>query len=183
MNKWVIGIFGFIGFALIAVVISVFVIISHRNEAVALKENVSAQYTANKSEYDNMWKSFVEMAQVSDKQAEDFKKIYTDMITGRYSGDKNLLFKMVKEDNPKIDQGLYRDLQNHVAAGRSQFNNSQKTLADKIREYNTYIRVHFIMNTFCNYKTLNADDFIVTSGKTKKAFDSGEDDAIDLNGK
>ena len=73
---------------------------SHRNVAISLEEQIEAQETANKSDYDTMWKKFKEETQVTELQAEQMKDVYNDLIQGR-NQDTDLLFKVVKEDNPK----------------------------------------------------------------------------------
>lgn len=156
-------------------------LLSHRNTAVGLQEKVNAQYTSNKSNYDNMWKSFVETSQVTDKQAEQFKSVYNEMISGRYKNDSQVLMKMIQEQNPQLDASVYKNLQNLIVSGRQDFDHQQSELTDVIREYNTYIRQHFIMNTIFNFKTLDASNFIVTSQRTTNAFSTGQDNAIDLN--
>lgn len=177
---WLIGL-GVVGFGFVIVVISLLSVWSHRNTAVALEEQIKAQHVANKSNYDNMWKSFKEAAQVTDKQADQFKDVYNDMIAGRYQGDDQVLFKMIQEQNPSLGTEVYTQLQNLIIAGRKEFDNNQKKIADIIREYNTYIRKHIIMNAIFNFKALDANDYIVTSERTEKAFDSGKDDSINLN--
>ncbi|HDK7194934.1 TPA: hypothetical protein PTV74_003242 [Clostridium botulinum] len=154
-------------------------ILNHRNHMVALEERVNAQYSDNKSSYDNMWKKFKEATQITDIQAEKMKDVYTDIITGRYN-DTNLLFKAVKEDNPKLDQSTFTNLQNEIMSSRNAFNNNQKQMSDIIREYNTYVRKNLITATLLNYKTKNTEDFITTSEKTEKAFDTKKDEEIKL---
>ena len=183
MSKGLIAVLGFFGFVILVGIISVSTLFHFRSTAITLEEQVKAQHTANKSNYDNMWKSFKESAQVTDKQAEQFKSVYNDMISGRYENDSQVLMKMVQEQNPQLDASVYTKLQNQIIAGRKEFDNNQKKIADIIREYNTYVRKHFISNAIFRFETKNADDYIVTSEKTQKAFDSGKDDAIDLNSK
>ncbi|MBN3376237.1 hypothetical protein CF087_20590 [Clostridium botulinum] len=154
-------------------------ILNHRNHMVALEERVNAQYSDNKSSYDNMWKKFKEATQITDIQAEKMKDVYKDIITGRYN-DTKLLFKAVKEDNPKLDQSTFTNLQNEIMSSRNAFNNNQKQMSDIIREYNTYVRKNFITATLLNYKTKDTKDFITTSEKTEKAFDTKKDDEIKL---
>ena len=182
MNKTVGIILGIFAFIILAGVISFGTMWSHRNTAVSLEEKIKAQHVSNKSEYDKMWKEFTEAAQVTDKQAEHFKDVYNGMIEGRYKDD-NLLMKAVQEQNPAMKTEVYTNLQNLIVAGRDKFSNSQTKIADMIREYNTYIRKHVVMNTLFRFKVLDANDYIVTSERTKKAFEKGEDDAIDLNSK
>lgn len=181
-KKALFGILGVFGILVVTVIIAVVSLIGARNVAVSLEEEVKAQHTANKSNYDNMWKSFVEAAQVTDKQAEQFKEVYEGMIASRFNGDEDLLFKMVQEQNPQLSQEVYTQLQNLIVSGRKDFDNNQKKIADIIREYNTYIRKHFIMNAVFSFPVLDSEDFIVTSARTDGAFDSNQDDVIDLNG-
>lgn len=161
--------------------VSIMTIWSHRNTAVALEERINAQYTANKSNYDNMWKSFKEMTQITELQANQFKDVYKGLIEGRYD-DPNVLFKMVQEQNPQLDTSVYAQLQRQIAAGRTTFDNNQKTLADIVREYNTYVRKHIVMAAITGKQPKNMDDFIVTSQRTQDAFDTKKDDEIDLSG-
>lgn len=157
------------------------VLLSHRNTAVSLEERVEAQYIANQSNYDSMWKTLKEMTQVTELQAEQFKDVYYGLIQGRYQ-DENLLFKSIKEQNPSLDTSVYKEIQREISSNRKVFDNNQKQIADIIREYNTYIKKHFIMASITNRKTKNAKDYIITSEKTEKAFNSGKDNEIKLIG-
>lgn len=154
---------------------------THRMEIISLENQIEAQHVSNKSNYDNMWKTFKEMTQVTELQAEQFKDVYTDLITGR-NQDPELLFKMVQENNPQLGTQVYSDLQNAIESGRKTFDNNQKRIADIIREYNTQIDRYVILNSFMNRQKKNSDDYIITSDRTKQAYENGGDDAIDLKG-
>lgn len=143
MKRGLIITLGIVGSLLLILFISVGILWRHRNTAVALEERIDAQYVANQSNYDNMWKKFVEMTQVTEIQAEQFKDVYMDLISGRYENNQ-VLFKMVQEQNPQLDTNVYAQLQREISAGRSTFDNNQKKITDMVREYNTYIRKHFI---------------------------------------
>lgn len=173
------GCLGFIGIFFIIVLISAGVIWSHRNTAVALDEQIKAQYLSNQSNYDNMWKRFKEMAQVTDMQADDVKKVYGDIISSRYN-DSSLLFQMVQEQNPQMNSSLYTKLQNEISAGRTEFDRNQTKILDQIREYNTFIRKHVVMNAIFHFKELDGSKYMVTSGRTDNAFETGKDDEIKL---
>lgn len=161
--------------------VSGFTLLSHRNVAVELEESIQAQYIANKSNYDSMVKSAKEMVQVTDMYADDFERIYTDLISGR-NQDTNLLFKVIHESNPNLDSTVYTTLQRELSANRKTFDKNQATISDKIREYNTYIKKKFIMAAITNRKAMNADKFIVTSDSTEKTFEAGISDEINLRG-
>jgi hypothetical protein len=178
MNKKYVGLIITIALLLV-IIIPVTTIWSNRNTTVALEERIDAQYTTNKSNYDNMWKKFKEMTQVTDLQADNFKKVYDGLISGRYN-DSQLLFKMVQESNPTLDQSTYTNLQNNISSSRDAFDNNQKQLADIIREYNTYTRQHFITASVCGFQLKDANKYITTSDTTQKAFDTNKDDQIKL---
>lgn len=162
-------------------------LLTTRNVAVGLEQSIDAQLVANKSNYDSMVKSAKEMVQVTDKYAEDFEKIYKGLVEGRYSGEAgqkqlDTLFKVVHESNPNLDPTVYTTLQRELSANRKVFDGKQAMVADKIREYNTYIKKHFIMASITNRETKDANKFIVTSDATQNAFDSGKADEINLKG-
>lgn len=179
MKKGTIITLSIIAVFILTIIVSAATILSHRNTIVSLEERVNAQYVSNQSNYDNMWKKFKEMTQVTDIQAEQIKDVYTGIISGRYE-DPNLLFKMVQEQNPHLDTNVYTQLQREISAGRSQFDNNQKQIADIVREYNTYVRVHFITSAIIGAEQMDANKFIVTSEQTQNAFTENKDDVIDL---
>lgn len=177
MKKYIsLGVIGIVAIIIISFIGSIF---SFRSQAIDLEERINAQYVSNQSNYDNMWKSFKEITQVTTLQAEQYKDVYMGLITARYE-DTNLLFKMIQEDNPNMDNKIYTKLTEEISSGRKTFDNSQKQLTDIIREYNSYIRKHFISNMIFNFREVDAKEFIVTSDKTNNAFETGKDDIIEL---
>lgn len=162
-------------------------LLNQRSTVIVLEESINAQLKANESNYDSMVKKAKEMAQVTDMYAEDFEKIYKGLVEGRYSGEENQkqlnsLFKVVHESNPNLDSTVYTTLQREMNANRTVFDKKQELMVDKIKEYNTYIRKHFIMASILNKQPKNADGFIVTSEGTKDAFKKGTADEINLRG-
>lgn len=171
-GKFIVG--GIIGLILILLMVAW----NQRSHAIKLENGVKAQYTANQSEYDNMWKKFKELTQVTDLQAEQFKSVYTDLISGRYE-DSNLLFKSVQEQNPKLDTSVYTQIQREISAGRNTFNNCQKKVLDKVNEYNNYVQTKPLL-MLMGKERLNESDYIVTSARTSDAFNTKQDDQIQL---
>lgn len=180
IKGWQIGL-GIAAVILLTAIITGANLWSHRMEIISLEQRIDAQYVTNQSNYDNMWKRFKEMTQVTELQAEQFKDVYTGLITGRYE-DSELLFKMVSENNPQMGTEVYTNLQNAIESGRTSFANDQKTITDIIREYNTQIQRYVILNMFMNRQQKDAKDFIITSERTQNAFDSGKDDEIKIGG-
>lgn len=153
----------------------------NRNDIVSVDETIKSQLVANKSNYDNMWKRFVEEAQVTDKQAKQFKETYEGIISGRYGNDKNVILKLVQESNPQLNQETYVQLQRDISAARISFDNNQKSIADMVGEYNRLVRKHVVTTYIFGFKTKDANEFIVTSDRTDDAFTNKKDDAIKLN--
>lgn len=168
-----------LGFVAVTGVYSASTLWRHRNVAVDLEEQINAQYNVNQSNYDNMWKRFKEITQISDIQAEKFKYVYQGLIEGRYK-DEKLIFKSIQENNPQLDTKLYSDLQREVAASRREFANDQQKEIDVIREYNTYIRKYPIMTYITHREKIDETKYYITSNKTQDAFKNKKDDAIDL---
>ena len=179
----VLGCLGFI--VIVGVIALIFFggLFGFRSSVVSLKNQIDAQHTVNKSNYDTMWKKFKEMTQVTDIQAEQFKDLYTGLIEGR-NQDTGLLFNMVQEQNPTLSPEVYTNLQREIASSRNTFDNNQKKLIDIVREYNTRIDTGtgFFFNFVFNFEPIDADKLIVTSERTTNAFETNKDEVIDLKG-
>jgi uncharacterized membrane-anchored protein YhcB (DUF1043 family) len=151
-----------------------------RGEAIALEEQIEAQLKTNESNYDNMWKRFKEMTQVTDLQADQIKEVYDGLIQGRYQ-DQDLLFQAVQEQNPNLNGEVYTKLQNEISTARIKFDNNQKKIVDIIAEYNRLIKHRgIVMAMITGRDAIDSDDYIILSEETNKAFDSGNADEIDL---
>ncbi|PAD70637.1 hypothetical protein CHH83_02205 [Bacillus sp. 7586-K] len=181
-NKLIIGCLGVIGVFILIIVIFAALLWNQRGEAINLETKIEAQLKSNESNYDSMWKRFTEMTQVTDIQADQFKDVYTDLISGRYE-DTDLLFKMVQEQNPQLNGEVYTKLQNEISSARIEFDRNQKKLLDIIAEYNRLVQHRgVVMALITNREPINSDEYIVTSERSEKAFETGKDEAIDLKG-
>ena len=81
-----------------------------------------------------------------------------------------------------MDSSLYTKLQTEIASNRTIFSDNQGKLSDMIGEYNKVVRKKFITSAILNKEPMNAEDFIVTSDATEKAFDSGKAEVLNLRG-
>jgi len=144
-------------------------------------ENVLAQYSLK----------IGEIAQVPAMYRNDIKDIYRDVLKGRYGENgSQAMFQFLKEQNPQIDAGLYKAIQQAMEAGRNEFRVAQTRLVDQKRVYVTnlgYVWKGFWLET-AGYPTLNvgfagsADDFeIITSEYAIDAFETGVDKGIVLS--
>ena len=148
-----------------------------------MEKNVVYQYEQNKNNYDKMWKTFKEAAQVNDMYVQDIEKVFKSAIQSRYANSTNVVFQMVKESNPNFDASLYKRLQEIIEGGRADFEENQKLLLDKKKQYDTILNNYpekFVADFFGYPKIKLADYGIVTSEKTDGTFKSGKDDEIKL---
>jgi hypothetical protein len=181
-NWFKFGCLGVLAVGFLTVLILGAVLWGQRGDAVNLETQIQAQLKANESNYDNMWKRFTEMTQVTEIQAEQFKDVYTGLIEGR-NQDTGLLFKAVQEQNPALGTEVYTKLQNEISAGRIEFDRNQKKILDLVAEYNRLVQHRgILMAVLTQRQPLDSDDYIVTSDRAEKAFDTGKDEAVDLKG-
>ncbi len=143
-------------------------------------ENILAQYSLK----------IGEIAQVPAMYRNDIKDIYRDVLKGRYGDNgSQAMFQFLKEQNPQIDAGLYKAIQQAMEAGRNEFRVAQTRLVDQKRVYVTnlgYVWKGFWLQT-AGYPILNVgfkggtDDFeIITSEYAIDAFATGVDKGITL---
>ncbi len=154
--------------------------LNFRSTCISQEAGIKAQYKANQSNYDNMWKKFLEASQVNKAYADDLKELYKNTMTARYGTDgSKAMFQFIKEQNPTLDPGTYTKLQALIEAGRNGFDAEQKTLVDKKREYESYLGTPSasVFNIFFSFPRIDLDKFdIVTSSKTEKVFEDKKDD-------
>ena len=177
-------------------------VISFKNRAVGAENAVKMQFQDNQNRYDSFWKQVRETAQVADGYKEDFKQVMVASIQGRYQGkDPMLLF--IQEKNPQLDPKLYTRIQDVIESGRNDFKRSQTDLLDRQRRYATTLQ-EFPGSVYAGWLGLPTElhgplappadldgdgkltvlDYpIVTSAKTKDAFQKGEDDEVDVFGR
>lgn len=149
-------------------------IMSVNNTCVTFENRITAQYDKNQNVYDNFWKTVKEVAQVPDKYAKDVKSLYKSVLEGRYGKNgSGAMWQWLKEHNPTLDSTLYRNVQQAIEAGRTDFKNNQTILIDVKNEYNIF-RQQFpasFFSTMLGFPKIDLSKFaIVTSDETNKAF-------------
>tara|TARA_R110002020_G_scaffold41921_10_gene123232 strand:- start:1283 stop:1816 length:534 start_codon:yes stop_codon:yes gene_type:complete len=151
--------------------------VSTTNKEVDLTNNFKAQNKVCEGFHDKMWKILKQQAQITDKYANDFSKVYNGIMEGRYSSGGGLM-KWVQERNPKFDASMYKKLMVSVEAQREGFFREQKKLVDLQLSHDN-LRMKFPSRLFVGgAKPLEVK--LITSGKTKRVFETGEENDIDL---
>lgn len=166
------------------------------NAGVSLNAAVLAQYQDNQNRYDTFWKSVQETAQVPSQYKQDFKEIVLAETSAKYGdGGSKAIMQWFQERDLRLDPTLYSNVQRVIESGRRDFKNGQTALLDKQRSARFHRDKTFgvIGGIFANpYKEVSGDlrpprdtdgdgrytifDYdIVTSAKTKAAFETGED--------
>jgi hypothetical protein len=173
-------------FGVLLLFIFVFIgsLLSFRTQAVNFEESIRAQYTQNQNNYDNMWKKFKEMAQVTDKFADDLKELYDNAMEGRYGGDgSQAMFQWITEQNPNLSPETYTRLQSTIEASRNSFQSDQKQLISKKESYQKLLRSNgaLVYNVFLGFPKIDMAKFsIVTSEETDRVFESKKAEEVTL---
>jgi hypothetical protein len=132
--------------------------------------------------FDNTWKKISGQAGVAAEYKSSFKEVYVEIMDARYKNDagagKETLMKWITESNPEFDASLFKTVMNTIEGSRNEFTMEQKKLIDIDRELKS------MKVTFPNSLVLgNKPDLeikLVTSAKTKEAFETGEEnDGVD----
>lgn len=151
---------------------------NYHNREVSLRNLAEAQRGNIENVADKMWKVIQQKAQVSDQYRKSFKEIYPALIEGRYSSGDGALMKWIKEDNPRFDISLYKDLMNSIEVERQAFSNEQTRMLDIIREHKTLCQ-QFPGNLFLSDKQ-DIAYHVISSTHTHEVMRTGVDDDIDL---
>ncbi len=176
-------------------------VMSTYNGLNAQEKGVRATWRDSQVWYDTFWKKVSETAQVTSQYKDDFKEVFLGSIEGRYAADRPVQFIM--ESNPSLSPDLYKQVQRVIESGRDDFAQTQRTLVDRQRAYETSLSSfpNVLLANFMGFphdiigedkpeKDLDGDGRytvldlpIVTSGKTQEVFKSGrEDEALNVFG-
>ena len=164
---------------LVPVLISVVMYFNYSNQEKSLRNNIAAVQTTIQNEFDNLWKTISQQAQISDKYADDFKKIYVEIMDARYDNARGgALLSFVTEANPNFDSSLYSTLMKTIEAKRAEFTNNQNKLRDLKREHDNLLSL-FPSSIFLAGRD-PIEVIMITSARTKDVYRTGEDNDVDL---
>jgi hypothetical protein len=179
-SKFIIG--GLISLFVVLVIGGTWV--SAHNGEIEKRNKVEAQQKACEANFDKMFKSIAQVAEVTKTNMEEskkaFKEIYPELMEGRYSNERGgALMSWVSESNPQFDlnatTSLYSKLANTIEANRDAYFLEQKKLISYKEEYDTYIA------KFPNSIFVGGDDIdivVITSEKTEQVYSEGQENDI-----
>lgn len=174
------------------------------DSAIKLENTTIAQWKDNQNTYDAFWKTVKEVAQVPDKYKDDFKQLLVADTTAKFGPEgSKATFQWFQDRQINFDAGLYRKVQDVIESGRQDFKRSQTELLDKQRKvadmtqsyWGSVMAKHYsfprdLKGDTAPPKDLDGDgrltvlDYpIVTSARTQKAFQTGQDDEVQVFGK
>lgn len=168
------------GVELLILLIMTFYGISINNKEVILRNTIQAKQKDNTNEYDNMWKTIAQTAQVTDAQKNALKEIFVSHAQARAVESKNLLMAWIKESVPNVDTSTFNKLISIIESTREKFTMRQKELIDIKREHDILLDKFpssIILSILGRQKI---EITIVTSTRTENAFKTGKDDDIDV---
>jgi hypothetical protein len=153
--------------------------ISASNKEITLRSKITAQKEVVEAFYDKLWKIISQKADVTAEYKDSFHDIYADLIEGRYGNEKGgSLMKWVTESNPNFDVSLYKDLMSSIESERSGFFMEQKKLTDLNNEHRI-VRGTFPNSLFIGGRP-DIEIKIISSDKTKKVMETGEENDVEL---
>jgi uncharacterized protein (UPF0333 family) len=185
MNKTLIGVAVFLGvFVLLPAFVGISSYISYANYGNSTENLIEATYTNNKNILAQYGQKIAEIAQVPAMYRDDLNKVTTDAIQGRYGKDgSKAVFHMLKEQNPTLDSGMYRQIQQAIEAGRNEFQAAQTKEIDIIRQYKTVLGNVWsgLWLKIANYPKIDLTKFQpVSTDRANDAFSTGVEAPIKL---
>lgn len=163
----------------VILIIGVPMYFSTQNTEIDLRTQTIAQNKKCEAYFDKMWKIIQQKAQITDQYKNAFKEIYPKLIEGRYSKGDGSLMKWITESNPEFKTSMYEDLMKSIEIERTGFFNEQTMLIDLQREHEAFLQ-KAPNRWFLNDTLKPVEIKIVTSASTKDAYQTGEENDINL---
>lgn len=158
--------------------------ISVYNQANGFEKALIAERDNNRNILSNYGKKIAEAAQVPDMQRDDFIKVVSAQMEGRYGSDgSKASFQWIKEHNVALDSAVYVKLQRMIESGRNEFASGQTKLISVKQSYTTILgsAPRGMVMGFLGYPKIALADFdIVSDDRTEKVFETHKESALKL---
>lgn len=154
-----------------------------KNEEATLRVRIKKQTEVCSIRFDDMWKIIKKKASVPEHYKNDFKDLILADNTTTY-GDKGLqingFMSTIQKTNPTFTPEMYKELMQTIEGEMKSFEIEQKNLIALSEQH------EILITTFPGTLFLSGiqpiEIKLVTSGKTKKAYETGEDNDTDVFG-
>lgn len=165
--------------AALALFSGIWVINVHDTQA-GIKVQYDAKLVDNNAQFDNMWKTISQIAQIPEAKKNAYKEIFEGYANARTSQGQGQIMAWIKEQNPSIDLSVYDKLSDRVEANRKEWTAHQTRLVFITEQYNKNMAPLIRGNVLklMGFETLTAK--VVTSSRTEKSFSEGIDDDVTL---
>lgn len=158
--------------------------IGANNYGVGVEAEMKAKYQQSQNVRATYGQKVLEVAQVPAMYRDDLKAVTDSAISGRYGAEgSKAVFQMLKEQNPQIDASMYVKIQQVIEAGRNEFQNSQQSVLDARRSYESQLGLFWkgFWLRMAGFPKTNMDMYNpVITAETEQAFKTKRDGAIQL---
>lgn len=154
--------------------------VSAVNYGNSMENQLKSVQTENRNRLAQYGQKLQEVAQVPSMYTDDLTRVTEAAISGRYGPDgSGAAMQWIKEHNPSIDPGMYRQIQQVIEAGRNDFQNGQTRQIDIRRQYETALGTFWggMWMRFAGLPKVNLSDFdIVSTSRADRAFETKQED-------
>lgn len=178
------GIFGVI--ALVAIPSCGY--INSKNYAISQENGIEATYSTNQTSLTRMSNSVTDNLAISEVAKDHLTEVVKASMEGRYGNDKTVMAKAVTEAYPgNLNPELYTRIMDEVTSGRTNFQNEQNMLIDKVRAYKTeteYVGWRSFWMGMAGYPKIDFAKYNpIISDYTNDAFTTKRDNGLNIGGK
>jgi hypothetical protein len=172
---------GIVGAVLVGIALIIGgMLVSANNYGARTESLLKASKEQNKNVLAQYGQKVLEASQVPGMYTEDFQKLTTAAIQGRYGENgSQAAMQWIKEQNPQLDSKVYTKIQQLIEGGRNDFANSQTRMIDIRRQYETELN-SFPSGFFLKlvgYPKVNLADYdIVSTERADTVFKNKKED-------
>lgn len=172
-----------LGIVVLVVLLGIFYFsakVSYGNDEATLRIQIKKQTEVCSIVFDDMWKIIKKKAQVPEKYKDDFKEIILadNQAYGKDGIQVGGIFNTIQKVNPSFTKEMYVDLMQTIESEMKRFEAEQKKLISLSEQH------EILITTFPGTLYLSGiqpiEIKLITSGKTKEVYETGEDNDTDV---
>lgn len=160
------------------VVAAVLAYFSYSNREIDLRNRIEAQQQQCEIVFDQVWKVISQQGQIAEEYKDSFREVFVEIMDARYQQGQGRLMAWIQEKNPDFDPRFFDKLMNTVEEQRALFTREQKALIAMAQEHKAMLERFPGSFLLANRKPVEIR--LVTSARTDKAFETGQDNDVQL---